>query len=210
MSLLQPHDFVLFQGDSITDAGRDRAVASDLGGGYAAMIAGRLRAERADLGVRVWNRGVSGDRTVELLGRWPTDTVALKPSVLSIMIGVNDVWRKRESWNGQTFVPLADYRAHLRSLTQSALEAGVRQLILMSPTTIDADNDSDLNHWLAEYAAAAAEHAVAIGAMYLDVRSPLMALRRDRPELTPDGCHPSIEGHAVIAALWWKAVVQRA
>ena len=206
-SIIQNGDTILFQGDSITDAGR-RNAADGLGNGYVAIIRGWLAARRPDLTVRILNRGVSGDRTVELLARWREDCLGLKPDVLSLMIGVNDVWRKRGAWNGQEFVPIEDYRGNLCALLDQAEAAGIRRLVLMSPTTIDHDNDSELNTLLGEYDAFVRGEAARRGAVYVPARRKLMAIRERLREVhwTSDGCHPTIAGHAVLAQAWLEAV----
>lgn len=83
---------VLFQGDSITDAGRDYSDPDSLGSGYVLMAASMFAARHPERNIKWLNRGVSGNRTVELLERWQTDTIDLKPDVLTILIGINDVW----------------------------------------------------------------------------------------------------------------------
>ncbi len=200
-------DTILFQGDSITDAGR-RNSDDGLGNGYVAMIRGALAAKSPDLQVRILNRGVSGDRTVELLERWRPDCLDLHPDVLSIMIGVNDVWRKRGEWQGQTFVPLEQFQKNLRRLLDPLREAGIRSMVLMSPTTIDHDNDSELNRLLGEYDAFVREEAARREAVYVPARQALMRARERLPEVrwTHDGCHPTAAGHAVLAQAWLTAV----
>jgi lysophospholipase L1-like esterase len=79
---------LLFQGDSITDVGRDRNFLYDLGNGYPHKIQERFP------GCIVINKGISGHRTVELLERWDVDTIQMKPDFLSILIGINEVWHK--------------------------------------------------------------------------------------------------------------------
>src|ERR1019366_7928122 len=88
---------LLFQGDSITDGGRDRTVtaANDLpalGSGYPRRVAEMLRTSQPFLQINVFNRGVSGNVVADLSARWQGDTLDLKPTILSILIGVNDVW----------------------------------------------------------------------------------------------------------------------
>lgn len=201
-------DRILFQGDSITDAGRRSPQAGPLGGGYVAQVAGLILSRRPDLQVEILNRGIGGDRTVELLARWKEDCLDLRPQVLSIKIGVNDVWRLRGEWNGQKHVPLDQYQANLRSLCDQAKAAGVRDLILVSPTTIDHANASPLNDLLGTYAAWAKIYAAEIGATFVDARSRLMTARAAYPQVrwTGDGCHPTVSGHAVIAGAWYDAV----
>ena len=92
-------DTVLFQGDSITDVGRDRAVADPntrpaLGGGYPWLAAVQLLTDRPGDDLKILNRGISGNKVFQLADRWDADCLALKPNVLSILIGVNDYWHK--------------------------------------------------------------------------------------------------------------------
>ncbi len=209
MSVIRDGDLILFQGDSITDAGR-RAAADGLGSGYVAIIRGWLAARHPDLRVRVVNRGVSGDRTAELLERWEEDCLSLRPQVLSLMIGVNDVWRKAGEWNGQTHIPLDRYRRNLGKLLDRAVAAGVRQLILMSPTTIEPENAGELNVLLGAYDEAVREEAARRRAVYVPARQKLMTARVRIPEVawTREGCHPTVAGHAILAQAWLEAISQ--
>ncbi len=210
--MIQLGDRILFQGDSITDCGRARDPhrgANLLGNGYVAMLGGWLQALRPDLCAMVLNRGVSGDRTAELLARWQVDCIDLQPQVLSVKIGVNDVWRKLGAWNGQSYIALPEYLANLSRLVDQARAGGVREVVLISPTSISADNHSEINLLLGEYALAVQDYAGRSGARWVDARTPLLRARASRPESawTPDGCHPSTAGHAIIAAAWWQTVM---
>src|SRR3954453_13824130 len=83
---------ILFQGDSITDGNRGRSADPNhiLGHGYAFIIAAKFGAAFAPLNLEFINRGVSGNTVLGLQKRWPADTIALKPDVLSVLIGIND------------------------------------------------------------------------------------------------------------------------
>lgn len=83
----------LFQGDSVTDCGRVRNESGNLGGGYVSMIAESL----SNPGNNLINRGVSGDRVRQLDARWDVDCINLRPDVVTILIGINDVWRQFDS-----------------------------------------------------------------------------------------------------------------
>ena len=204
--ILHPNDHILFQGDSITDAGR--GAPPGLGTGYVAMVRGMLHTLRPDLPVQITNRGSGGDRTAELLARWQTDCLNLKPDVLSIKIGVNDVWRLMGEWNGQKHIPLPEFRANYVRLLEQTKAAGIRQLVLISPTTITHENVSKCNDLLGEYADVTRELAGIFGGIYVPAREALLAARTALPDVswTSDGCHPTIAGHAVIATAWLQAV----
>ena len=90
---------VLFQGDSITDCGRNREADHPMGSGYATMAAGEIMAEHPGE-YRFLNRGISGNRSVDLYARIKQDLINLKPDYLSILIGVNDVWHEYTRQNG--------------------------------------------------------------------------------------------------------------
>ena len=94
---------ILFQGDSITDCGRSREANvpnTGLGGGYPFMAAAHLLCAKAEDGLKFFNRGISGNRIVDLYARWKIDGLNLNPDVISILIGVNDTWHAFGSNNG--------------------------------------------------------------------------------------------------------------
>lgn len=90
---LHEGDVVLFQGDSITDGGRAKTGTDQnhiMGQDYAYILAAQVGADIPDRNIHFINRGISGERIVDLAARWKEDTLALKPSILSILIGIND------------------------------------------------------------------------------------------------------------------------
>ena len=108
---IKQNDLVLFQGDSVTDCGRDRNNYAGIGSGYAYFVASLFSALHPEMNVKFINRGISGNRVKDLKGRWDTDCIDLKPDVVSILIGINDTWRRFDS-NDATSVDAfeADYR----------------------------------------------------------------------------------------------------
>src|SRR5437868_10798546 len=125
---------VLFQGDSITDAGRDRQVsepnlARGLGSGYPLLVAAAALAAHPDRALRFYNRGVSGDKVPDLASRWATDTLPLQPEVLSILVGVNDFWHKLSHGYTGTVQQYEDQYVSLLEETRRTLPR-VRILVL--------------------------------------------------------------------------------
>jgi lysophospholipase L1-like esterase len=93
LTVLHPNDVILFHGDSITDGGRQRTGPDFnhiMGQDYAYMLAGQLNLEFPERNLTFLNRGISGNRVPDLAARWQTDTLALHPNLLSILIGIND------------------------------------------------------------------------------------------------------------------------
>lgn len=94
---LSKNDVILFQGDSITDMGRNRSAKGPndnggLGASYPFIVAAELLLHHPDKNLQIYNRGISGNVVPQLAARWDEDCIALKPNILSILIGVNDYW----------------------------------------------------------------------------------------------------------------------
>lgn len=88
---------VLFQGDSITDMDRDRSNIRNMGNGYPLFVASNFRADNPKFDIDFFDLGISGNRVSDLRNRWQTDCLDLHPDVLSVLIGINDTWRKYDS-----------------------------------------------------------------------------------------------------------------
>ncbi len=206
MTLIPDYARVLFQGDSITDAGR-LTTASGMGVGYALMAASRFEALHPEQGVQFINRGISGNRVRDLRARWQSDCLELAPDWLSILVGVNDTWRRYDRGDPtptQAFE--RDYRAILDQ-TVAALPA-VR-LILCEPFLLPFPEDRrewrvDLDPKIAVVRALAMEyHALYVP---LDGLFAQAATRRPPDFWCPDGVHPTPAGHALIADAWLRTV----
>ncbi len=199
---------LLFQGDSITDAGRDRTSATDLGHGYAAMAADRLRAALS--GLAVLNRAVSGDRLGDLADRWDEDTVAHRPDLLSVMIGVNDTWRLQDSGLAS---PADAWEETYRQLLTRLLERCGARLVLIEPFLVPVT----AAQWAWRADLDPRIHAVRRLATEFDAR--LLAAdgllnqaarAAGGPELiAADGVHPTPLGHRLLADAWSDLVLGR-
>ncbi len=202
---------ILFQGDSITDAGRDRAaadpnVARGLGSGYPLLAAAAALATHPDRGLRFYNRGVSGNKVPDLAARWSADTVALAPDVLSILIGVNDFWHKLG--HGYTGT-VQDYENQYTALLEETRRAlpPVR-LIVLEPFVLRCGAVDD--QWFPEFdqrRAAAERVAHRAEAAFVPLQRVFDDLaRKINPQYwAADGVHPTPAGHAVIAERWRRA-----
>ncbi len=202
---------VLFQGDSITDSGRNRTNAAPnnagaLGTGYPLLVASAVLNEHPDAGLQFFNRGVSGDKVPDLDQRWETDTLALKPDVLSILVGVNDFWHKL--LNGYTGT-VSDYEEQYNALldrTRTALPS-VR-FIILEPFVLRTG--AVTAQWFPEFdqrRAAAERVATRAKATFLPLQSMFDDLATKAPPAywAADGVHPTPAGHAAIAARWRAA-----
>lgn len=203
---------VLFQGDSITDAGRDRRIAAPnvalaLGTGYPLLIASSLLRAGPERNWRFFNRGVSGDKVPDLQARWSTDTIALRPDILSVLVGVNDFWHKRlKGYTGT----IADYESeYVATLTATRQALPAVRLVVLEPfvlryRSVDATWFPDFD----ERRAAAARVASRVGATFVRLQDAFNAAsaRTGPAYWTADGIHPTPAGHALIAERWRAAV----
>jgi len=128
--LIQDNALVLFQGDSITDSGRSRQDLNHLGDGYALITAGWFSALYPQKRVSFLNRGIGGNRVPDLIGRWQEDCLTLKPAWLSILIGVNDMWRRYDSNDPTT---TEEFESNYRRLLDLTMERLSPQIILCEP-----------------------------------------------------------------------------
>jgi lysophospholipase L1-like esterase len=207
-----PGPVILFQGDSITDAGRDRAamganLASGLGGGYPLLITASELSAHPDRGFQFFNRGVSGNRVPDLDARWAADTLDLKPDVLSVLVGVNDYWH---TLNGSYHGTAADYETGYAALLDSTRRAlpAVR-LVVLEPFLLRCGVVTDA--WIPEFdrrRAAAARVAQAAGAIFLPLQALFDRLSADASPTywSADGVHPTPAGHGAIARAWMETV----
>ena len=202
---------VLFQGDSITDAGRDRAAADPnaahaLGSGYPLLVAAAALAAHPDRGLRFYNRGISGNKVPDLAARWATDTVALAPDVLSILIGVNDFWHKLSGGYTGTVEDYEHQYAALLAETRRALPR--TRLIVLEPFVLHCGAVD--GRWFPEFdqrRAAAERVARSAEATFVSLQQVFDDLaRKSTPQYwAADGVHPTPAGHAAIAERWRRA-----
>jgi lysophospholipase L1-like esterase len=202
---------ILFQGDSITDAGRDRNStkpndAGALGSGYPLLVTAAVLAARPKDGLQFYNRGISGNKVPDLQQRWQRDTLDFKPDVMSILIGVNDFWHKLD--HGYTGT-VQDYEQQYTALLDQTRRALPNlRLVVLEPFVLRTGAVTE--RWFPEFdqrRAAAARVAAHAKAAFV----PLQSIFDDKVRSAApaywaaDGVHPTAAGHAVIAEQWRRA-----
>jgi lysophospholipase L1-like esterase len=212
-NLVRDHGIILFQGDSITDAGRSREKASlaneqsALGSGYAWLAAAALLVDRPNGALKIYNRGISGHKVFQLAERWQADCLDLKPNVLSILIGVNDLWHSLDGkYQGTVEIYERDYRALLER-TQKNLP-GVR-LVVCEPFVLRCGAVNE--KWFPEfdrYRAAARRVAGAYHATFVPFQLMFNEAVRYAPPAhwASDGVHPTMTGASLMAHTWLRIV----
>ncbi|HKM16599.1 MAG: SGNH/GDSL hydrolase family protein [Firmicutes bacterium] len=207
MTIIKPNSTVLFQGDSITDWGRDRKDPDSLGNGYPLVIASMFPALFPELNVKFINRGIGGDRTEHLVARWQEDCIDLKPDFVSIMIGINDVWH---AFNKRIeTVSLEQFTLNYSTILQMIRENLDAQVLLMEPYVLHTSDDRPL--WRADLdpkREAVKELAHKYDAIFVPIDAVMQeAARKQEPGFwCPDGVHPAPAGHGLIAKAWLEAV----
>ena len=193
---------VLFIGDSVTDCGRRDDPDRGLGNGYVRLVDEAFTAGGTP--ANIVNRGISGNRVRDLKARWQADAVALKPTLLSVMIGVNDTWRRYDE-NDPTTVEAfeADYRSLLEALPGRDEMALVLMEPFLLPVTAGKEKwREDLDPKIAVVRALAAE----FGAILVPTDEYLNDIDVPLTEIAADGVHPTELGHQLLARLWLDTI----
>ena len=198
---------ILFQGDSITDAGRNREDYHDLGKGYPLYAAKFLKEMCPETDFEFINFGISGNRTSQLFDRLYEDAIAFQPDVISILIGVNDIWhRYSASRIATTDLQIeTNYRAILERLKKETNA----KIVILAPYVLDAESADYLKEDLARILVIIRK----LAEEYADAFIPLDVLFDEAMKTQPeplyysgDGVHPNANGAAFIGRLYAEAV----
>jgi len=200
---------VLFQGDSITDCGRNRDVMYDLGSGYPKTVKTLYDTLFPNNDVIFVNKGISGNRARDLLTRYDEDFLAVKPDFVSILIGINDTWRRYDSGDITSSERFADEYEGL--LIKIKKDMPNTKIMLMVPFLIHSQPDKIIWHEDLDLKVIAVYE---LGKKYADFVLPLDRIFEEAvtsgeftpAEISGDGVHPESLGHSIIAANFLKAL----
>lgn len=210
---IKPESTILFQGDSITDAGRYREESGPnlpgaLGWGYCNLVASQILHDRPGDRLRFYNRGINGHQVVDLYARWQADAINLRPDLLSILVGINDAWH---NYLGSDGVEPERFEAVYRMLlTHTRQQLPDVQIVLCEPFALRCGLVTEA--WLPEVR----EHQRIVRALAEGFRTGFVpfqaamdqALAHAPPEYwAQDGVHPTPAGHNVLARCWLKTVI---
>mgnify|MGYP001115903718 CR=1 FL=1 len=203
---IQKNMRLLFIGDSITDCGR-RQDPEGIGSGYPRLVRDYLAATYLQDAPEVINRGISGNKVTDLRDRWDSDVLQLKPDILSIKIGINDVWHglRKDTPAGvpiEQFIEV--YRLILNQLRSAVPQC---QLVLCEPSVISPPAPAEGNERLQPYIRAVHDLGKEFNAAaVVEFHKPFIEAMRVRPDITwaGDGVHPSSTGHMLLARQWLK------
>ena len=201
---------IVFQGDSVTDSLRSQDFSlppnQELGYGYVSMIAADLLERSPERSWKIYNRGISGNRIVDLYARWKRDALNLKPDILSILVGVNDTWHEYHSRNGVEPERYGQFYRMLLEWTRKVLPN--TKIIVMEPYVLPFGAVQP--SWIPEMAERG-QIARRISEEFSAVFVPLQTVFNEALKRAPqehwlkDGVHPTLAGHRMIANAWFCA-----
>jgi len=208
--LIKDGQLFLFQGDSITDAGR-RGANAPYGVGYASMFREMVIANYPERAIRFINKGIGGDKTVGLRDRWEDDVIRHQPNWLSILIGINDL--HTFLLNGQPCVTVDLYREAYSDILAMTKEKTDAQILLIDPFFISVATSEDsfrkrVLDTIVEYIAVVDEMAEEYGCMQIKLHDIYQAhlKLREAETFCNEPVHPGHAGHIIIANEMMKAL----
>lgn len=210
--IFEKNDTLLFIGDSISDYDRARPVGEGLfdawGKSYAANAAAWLCSAYPELHLRVINMGISGNQVRDLDRRWQSDVLDRKPDWVSVLIGINDVWRQFDCPQmPETHVPPEEFRAVYEKLILETLPR-VKGMILMTPYFMEPNRTDPMRARMDEYGQIVRELAEKHGCVFVDLQSAWDELftHMHPAAIAWDRIHPNQTGCMHIARQFLKAV----
>lgn len=206
---------ILFQGDSITDCGRSREVLTDVGNGYPYLVRAHYGLDKPGQ-FEIVNRGISGNRSVDVYARIKADIINLKPDYMSILMGVNDVWHELAIGNG---VATPKFEKIYTMLIEEVLEAlpDIKLMILEPYALPGAATEGVLEDGRDKYtvfrrdtedkAAACRRVAEKFSIPFVPLQAKLDEMQKayGTESVSGDGVHPNVTGHLLIARAWMEA-----
>lgn len=206
---------ILFQGDSITDAGRSRVIDCNLGNGYVGEISRRMKSKGLNHNIK--NRGIGGNRVIDIYARWIEDTLSIDYDVLSILCGINDVGYQLRAGIG---VDNEKYEYIYDRMIYEALKKNKNaKIVLMTPFVLrvnledkDLSFSNDIYNDFDVWEKAVREKADIVERLsdkyktcLVDLNSKFKTISEDLDLYSKDGVHPTVKGHKIIADEWLKA-----
>jgi len=209
---IQEGSKLIMVGDSVTDCERARPVGEGLfgatGKGYVGLVDGLLQDAYPERKIRVVNMGCSGDTIWHVNGRWQTDVVDQKPDWVSIMIGVNDVWRQFDlPLQKEIHIYIDQYEKILDELVSKTVKT-VQGMVLMTPFYIEPNPTEPMRAMIDQYGAVVKRTAEKYGTEFVDTQKAFNRVLEHchSASLAWDRVHPNINGHMIIAKAFLNSV----
>jgi len=196
---------ILFQGDSITDAGRDKRNYHQMGNGYPKYASQAIAEAHPDIDFEFINLGISGNRTDQLFDRLYPDAISLQPDIISILIGINDIWHRKSN----ILTTDAQFELNYRTILTLLKERTNAKIIMLAPYVLDAEDKDFLREDHKKIIPIVRALADEFADVYIPLDKEFEEAVKTQPEprfYSGDGVHPNQNGAAFIGALYAKAI----
>ena len=196
---------LLFQGDSITDAGRDKRNYHDMGKGYPKYAAELIASAHPEIEFEFINFGISGNRTDQLFDRLYADGIAFQPDIISILIGINDIWHRKNN----IFTTDEQIETNYRAILKLMREKTNAKIIMLAPYVLDAASNCYLADDLKNVLPIVRRLADEFAEVYIPLDELFDEAMKTQPEplyYSGDGVHPNANGAQFIAKHYAEAV----
>lgn len=207
----EKNDRIIFIGDSITDCNRDYqalpAKWASWGEGYVNLINAYTTGLVPELELMIVNKGVSGDRVTDLKNRWEKDVLALRPDWVSIMIGINDVWRHFDgTFSQDDQVSPSLFKQTLESIVLTTKDR-TKGIFLLSAFMVENNPNDPMRKMVQTYNQITKELAEKYELIFIDIQNRIDHFLESSSSyvLSSDRVHPSLAGHMIIARTWLNA-----
>jgi lysophospholipase L1-like esterase len=197
---------ILFQGDSITDANRNRANIHDLGQGYAKYAAPLIQKAMPDTEFEFIDLGISGNRSDDILARSTTDIVDIDPDIISILIGINDVWHRHSHGREMTD---EQFEANYRTLLERIRKETSAKIVILCPFLLDCEDKEPIREDLKTVLPIIRELAKEFADVYIPLDELFEEALKTQPEpryYSGDAVHPNTNGAMFIGGKYAEAV----
>lgn len=200
---------IVFQGDSITDAGRDRRNYHDVGPGYPKYAAQHIMAANPDVEFEFINQGISGNRTSQLFDRFYKDALAFEPDIISILIGINDIWHRYDG--NKVATTDAQLELNYRSILELIRRESNAKIVMIAPFLLDKEPYAGMRDDLARVLPIVRRLADEFADVFVPLDKHFEEALKTQPEplyFSADGVHPNENGRAFIGKVYADAIDQ--
>jgi lysophospholipase L1-like esterase len=196
---------ILFQGDSITDAGRDKRNYHNMGNGYPKFASKLIAEAHPEIEFDFINLGISGNRTDQLFDRLYPDAIALQPDVISILIGINDIWHRKSN----ILTTDAQIELNYRTILTLLRERTNAKIVMIAPYVLDAEDKDFLREDHKKIIPIVRALAEEFADVYIPLDEKFDEAVKTQPEprfYSGDGVHPNQNGAEFIGKLYAEAI----
>ena len=198
---------ILFQGDSITDAGRDRRNYHNMGKGYPKYASELIAEKHPDLDIEFINLGISGNRTHQLYDRLYKDAIELQPDIISILIGINDIWHR---YGGDKIMTTdAQLELNYRCILERIRKETNAKIMILSPYLLDCEKVDHMREDLERVLTIVRKLAKEYADVYVPLDIHFEEALKNAPEklyYSADGVHPNENGAMFIGKVYADAI----